>query len=54
MSREEFESLTEAAYWAAVPGIAEDIAEAEASIDSGQRTSVAELRQLLAERRAQS
>lgn len=54
VSPEEFDSLTETAYWAAVPGIAGDIAEAEASIDSGQRTSVAELRQQLAERRAQS
>lgn len=51
VSAEEFESLTETAFWAAVPGIKEELAEAEASIQQGERTTVAELRALLAERR---
>ena len=51
VSPEEFESLTETAFWAAVPGLAEDLAEAEASVLRGERTSVAELRALLAQRR---
>ncbi|MFT4215864.1 MAG: type II toxin-antitoxin system Phd/YefM family antitoxin [Micropruina sp.] len=52
VSADEFESLSETAFWAAVPGIADDLAEADASIARGERTSVAELRALLAERRA--
>ena len=54
VSPDEYESLTETAFWASVPGIADDIAEAETSIERGERTSVAELRQVLAERRARS
>ncbi|MFT4294217.1 MAG: type II toxin-antitoxin system Phd/YefM family antitoxin [Micropruina sp.] len=52
VSPDEFESLTETAFWASVPGIADDIAEAQSSIESGERTSVADLRALLAEHRA--
>lgn len=51
VSPEEFESLTETAYWASVPRIAEDIAEADASIARGERTTVAELRARLAKQR---
>lgn len=54
VSPEEFESLTETAFWVAVPGIKQDLAEAEASILRGERTSVAEMRALLAERRARA
>jgi prevent-host-death family protein len=51
VSPEEFESLTETAFWASVPGISEDLAEAERGIAAGERTSVADLRAILAERR---
>ncbi|MFT4029183.1 MAG: type II toxin-antitoxin system Phd/YefM family antitoxin [Protaetiibacter sp.] len=52
VSPEEFDSLVESAFWVSRPGIADDLAEARASIEAGERTSVAELRALLAERRA--
>lgn len=52
ISPEEFEALTETAFWASHPGVTDDIAEAKASIDAGERTSVAELRAMLAEHRA--
>lgn len=52
VSPDEFESLAETAFWTSVPGIADDLTEAQTSIERGERVSVADLRALLAERRA--